>query len=241
MTRRLAGSLALHALLLAQLAAAQSAPAPSQAAAKPPQPPAASAPADADRPVTDVGVLLDSFARMPGLEARFVEEKHIALLARPLESKGRLYFARPGMLLRRVEEPTASEIVITPSQLKMKDGNGEQSIDLRARADLRPFVESLVWLLAGNREALSSVYGFAFEPAGAGKTWRLRLTPKAGPISKLIQYIQVVGTGLAVARVEVRELSGDETITRIVEANPSRRFTPSELQSFFGISGGGQH
>src|ERR1700712_3927458 len=67
--------------------------------------------------------LMAAFSRMPGLEARFVEEKHLSMLARPLTSQGRLYFARPGLLLRRVEQPQKSEVLITPQQLTLKDAN----------------------------------------------------------------------------------------------------------------------
>src|SRR5689334_3239312 len=51
----------------------------------------------------DATGLLRAFSGMPGLEARFREEKRIALLARPLTSEGRLFFTHPGLLLRRVE------------------------------------------------------------------------------------------------------------------------------------------
>lgn len=179
-------------------------------------------------------VLLDAFSRMPGLEAGFVEEKHLALLAEPLESRGRLFFARPGLLLRRVEAPRRSEVVITQTELRISDADGAQSIDLRSRPDVRPFVESLTWLLAGNRKALAEVYAVAFEPAREAKPWRVTLTPKAGPIARLIQYIRMVGNGLAVSQIEVRETSGDETVTRIVDANPARHFSADEMKQLFG-------
>ena len=51
----------------------------------------------------------------------------------------------------------------------------------------------------------------------------------------MIAYIRVVGQGLAVSEIQVREKGGDETVTRIVEANPARKFAPDELTSLFGI------
>jgi outer membrane lipoprotein-sorting protein len=191
--------------------------------------------AQASQPA-DFDVLLDAFAHMPGLEARFVEDKHLALLAEPLESSGVLFFARPGMLLRRVEAPRKSEVVITPTELRMKDADGEQSIDLRSRQDIRPFVESLTWLFAGNRKALTEVYAISFEPARDANAWRVTLTPKGGPIAHLIRYIRMLGSGLAVSQIEVRETSGDETVTRIASANPARHFSSVEMQQLFGVT-----
>ena len=186
-------------------------------------------------PVRELSQLMAAFSRMPGLEARFVEEKRLGMLARPLSSQGRLYFARPGLLLRRVEQPQVSEVIITKDELKVKDANGEQRIDLASRPDVRPFVESLTWLLAGDEKSLSSVYKLAFTPSQASGPWQLTLTPKAEPLAHLIAHIRIVGQGLAVSEIQVREKGGDETVTRIVEANPARKFTASELHSLFGI------
>ena len=52
--------------------------------------------------------LLAGFASMTGMSARFVEEKQIALLARPIRSEGVLYFTAPGRLMRRVTSPTVA-------------------------------------------------------------------------------------------------------------------------------------
>lgn len=186
--------------------------------------------------IREVSQLMAAFSRMPGLEARFVEEKRLGLLARPLSSQGRLFFARPGLLLRRVEQPQPSEVIITPQELRTKDASGEQRIDLASRPDVRPFVESLTWLLAGDEKALAGVYKLEFTPPAAAGPWQLTLTPKAEPLAHLIAHIRILGQGLAVSEIQVREKGGDETITRIVEANPARKFAPSELQSLFGIA-----
>ena len=185
--------------------------------------------------VHELSQLMAAFSGMPGLEARFVEEKRLGLLARPLTSRGRLWFARPGMLLRRTEQPHAAEVVITPSAVRLKDASGEQQIDLAARPDVRPFVESLTWLLAGDERALATVYHLEFVPRAAAGTWQLTLTPKAEPLAHLIAHIQIIGQGYVVSEIHVREKGGDETVTRITDANPARKFSPSELTSLFGV------
>src|SRR5262249_34114382 len=78
-------------------------------------------PTSAEAPVAAAGAaaapptlaaLLEGFRTMPGFEARFEEEKTLALLAAPLKSRGRLYFAPPATLLRRVEAPDPHDILI---------------------------------------------------------------------------------------------------------------------------------
>jgi hypothetical protein len=141
---------------------------------------ATEASADSDPEQTeamDLPTLLAAFAAMPGLEASFVEEKHLGMLARPLTSSGTLYFTQPGLLHRRIDTPRPSTVVITPDTLRFTDESGTEEIDLRARADVRLFVESLVWVLAGDQAALDATYAaeFSLEPEG----WRLVLTPRA--------------------------------------------------------------
>jgi hypothetical protein len=202
---------------------------------KAPKPPkaATSTLAPLDKPV-DMDSLLTAFARMPGLEAQFTEEKHIALLAKPLESKGVLYFMQPGLMLRRIDSPRPSEVLITPDSLRMKDAGGEQALDLRARADVRPFVESLTWILGGDRKALESVYALQFAPAAGTAPWKLTLTPKGKPVAQIIAAIVIMGRGHFVDSVEVRETGGDHALTRIVQADPKRVFNAEERGRLFG-------
>src|SRR5262245_33876290 len=72
-----------------------------------PAPLAVQEPVKSERPA-DAKALFATFARIPGLEAHYTEKKHLALLAAPLESKGRLYFLAPGYLARVVESPEKS-------------------------------------------------------------------------------------------------------------------------------------
>jgi outer membrane lipoprotein-sorting protein len=195
------------------------------------QAPATPAPAKA----VDAASLLSAFSKMPGLEASFREEKHIALLAKPLESKGRLFFTHPGLLLRRVETPRPSEVIISADSVRLRDASGEQALDLRTRKDLRPFVESLTWILAGNKKALESVYGVSFQPETASAPWQLTLKPKVEPLSRLIAHIRISGRGYAVALIDVAETNGDKTLTHILEANPKRSFDAAERAKLFGV------
>ena len=74
-----------------------------QQPAKAPDP--ASVPAQERARPADAKTLLAVFARMPGLEATYTEEKKLALLALPLKSRGRIFFLPPGYLFRAVEAP----------------------------------------------------------------------------------------------------------------------------------------
>ncbi len=192
---------------------------------------------------TDAKSLLALFAKMEGLEARFEEEKRIALLAAPLVSSGRLYFLRPGYLARLVEKPEVTKLLITPDELLVSGKEGEQKIDLRTTEDIRIFVQSLVQVFSGDEAALKESYGLAFErSAGSGigvddvESWMFTLTPQRAPLTKLMKELRLNGSGCMVRTFEVKETNGDRTITRILEADTLRHFSDEEKATLFGIT-----
>lgn len=208
------------------------------------------------------GELLEGFAQMSGLEARFEEEKFLALLALPLRSSGRLYFAPPASLLRRVEAPSRQDILIRANQIRIsssgsrgddhrpESGPGQevQTIDLAARGGIRPLVESMIWIFTGDRASLERVYDVDYQqfsskvkegadPVEAGDSsshWQVRLTPKAAPLSNLLREMRVRGRGYGADTMELVETSGDRTVTHILDADPRREFSSAERLEFFG-------
>ena len=61
--------------------------------------------------------LLERFRKVPGLYARFREEKRMALLAQPLVNEGTLHFHR-GKLARHTKRPVKSSVVMWPTSLR---------------------------------------------------------------------------------------------------------------------------
>jgi hypothetical protein len=196
----------------------------------------AAEPQSAPAPVT-LETLLGAFQTMPGLEARFVEDKHIGLLAAPLQSQGRLYFVGPGLLARHTDAPSKSSVVIAPDAVRYADAEGSGRIDLSARPDVRLFVESFVRVLAGDRAGLEKIYVLRFTPpAGDAAGWSLELVPRGPPLKDLVTRLSIRGQGLAVTEVRVDEATGDYSVTRILEANPERRFTADERERLFDVA-----
>jgi nucleoid-associated protein YgaU len=187
--------------------------------------------------VADARALLAAFAGMTGMEARFEEEKHLALLSAPLKCKGRIYFMPPGYLTRMVESPEPSTVRISPNELKLSGPDGEERIDLRQNDSVRVFVTSLVHVFSGDEAALERSYTAAFEyGANDGETWTLTLTPRAEPLTGMLQSLRLDGRGFLVGSIEVREPNGDRTVTRILQADVERRFSAQEQMTLFGVA-----
>lgn len=190
--------------------------------------------------------LFSRMATLSGLEASFVENKKVALLKVPLRSEGALFYMRPGHLLRQVTQPKASQVLITPERLELKDSQGTRTMDLRARPDVKLFVEAFIKVLAGDQAALSKVFDIQFEralvnssqpapPPGPTTGWNLTLTPKAAPLNQLVRKLVLSGKGYAVERIEVLETKGDSAVTELTVKTVGRIFSVEEQRTLFGI------
>lgn len=202
-------------------------------------------PSELPRPA-DAAELFALFAASPGLEAEFEEEKHLALLAAPLRSRGRLYFLPPGRLARVIESPEPATVLVTPTELRATSRDGEERVDLAASPDLRAFVTSLAQVLAGARDGLAELWAIDYRPApDDARAWSLVLAPRADVAGRealrgMVERLTLAGRGRSVATVEVLEPSGDRTLTRILRADPLREFTAEERERLFGIARAGE-
>jgi len=209
--------------------------------------------ADSEAAPANLAALLTGFRTMSGFEARFEEEKRLALLAAPLRSRGRLYFSPPSTLLRRVEAPNPHDILIHDHVVRIAtprssaspgaaQGPAEttphlETIDLAGRDDVRPLVESMLWIFSGDLAALEKIYRIDYQvlaPAANGG-WKLRLAPREASLARLIRELVISGRGRTAEQLEVTEAGGDRTATRILDANHERRFGSGEIEAIFGV------
>ena len=189
----------------------------------------AAAPSRAE-PVASLETLIAELRAMPGFAARFEEEKRIALLTEPLESKGSVHFVPPGRLVRRVESPHPSLLLLESEKLVFTDATGTERFDLGANAMARVFAHTFTDILAGDLERLRATYEIVFHPETKAP-WLLELTPRDASLARAISGLRLRGRGLALVDLEVREGSGDATITRFSDVDFERRFEPAEIEA----------
>lgn len=196
---------------------------------------ALSPPADAQpaTPAPSEVALLHAFAAMPGLYARFHEEKHVALLTLPIESDGEIYFAPPGRLMRKVTSPTPSWALLEAGRVSLASPGERRVVDLGTSPVVRGFVGAFRDVLAGDRVALERSYHLEFSTAGGEFTLRLR--PKNPDLARFLQELNLHGRGLALTRIHMVETSGDVTDTTFSDVDPARRYTAADLARLFRL------
>ena len=209
--RRPAPGLALLALLMAASAGAESPGVPSG-------------------PLT-LEALMHRMATTTGVRAEFREEKILALLESPLVSEGTLYFVPPSRMARITTRPGASALVIDGGRMSYTDEAGASDLDLAGNRVARSMVENFVVLFGGDLPALRERYHVEF--GSQGLRWRMRLMPKAAPLSQFIASVELRGEGPALEKMTVREADGDRTLTHFLRVETDTRFTPEEIARLF--------
>lgn len=195
---------------------------------------------DTHPPLT-LDVLLARFRAIPGLFARYREEKHIALLAEPLVSEGTVHFAPPRRVARHTVTPTPSSVVYDGTSLRFGDASGEQRIDVGASPVVRAFVDSFVDVLAGDRAGLDRAFVVEFhsgDSAHPRETWELSLVPRSPDLLAILREVRFAGDGVVVSRMVIREASGDEGITTFSAVDAAHRYSPEEAARVFRIADG---
>jgi len=175
--------------------------------------------------------LMSQFRAITGLEAKFHEEKKMSLLAAPLLSDGAIYFSAPDRFVRETTAPAASTLRVDSHELRFGDASGTQAIPLDGNPVVRLFVDAFVKVLQGDREALERI--FAIELKTAGKGWQLILKPKVAPMTQVIDRLELFGSGVAIDKMLLFEVDGDETDTVFSAVNTARKFSPAESARIF--------
>ncbi len=192
--------------------------------------------ARAEPPVIPKGTLtleelMHHMATTTGVRAAFHETKELALLEAPLESDGELYFVPPDRMARITTRPGASTLVIDGARMSFRDETGATDVDLSASRVARTVVENFVVLFNGDLPGLRERYHVDYSADGA--RWRMRLVPKAAPLSQFIAEVSLRGDGPALEEMVIVEREGDRTVTRFHDMETGVRFGADELARLF--------
>jgi hypothetical protein len=204
-------------------------------AAEPVAPASAAAPASAGAPATEdarIDALMARLQAMPGVYARFTEEKTIGLLAKPLVNHGTLHYMPPGRLLRTIDEPFRSQVLLVEGSIWLREGGASERIDLGAHPAARSFVGSFRSLLAGDREALAQHFELGLQ-TGHDDTWVLELRPRTKDMARIVTKMRVSGRGELVDRLVIEEASGDVSDTRFFDVDPRRQYSAEAAAQLF--------
>jgi len=228
--RRVALSL-VPVLVIAAIASGRAAAGPAPAASPGDAPPASLMTGDAAH-----GAAVDPvFAhfKLERLSCKFSEEKHIALLARPLRSTGTIHFERERGIARATITPRPQQVVLTRTSLRIRKDGRTEDIPLDKSKDLKAFALVFPTLLRGERSELERSFEIGLY-GSEGAWWALAFTPKTDSLRALVRRVVVFGRKAEIVSLQVAEASGDTTDTRLTEIKKNGDVSDAEIAAAFG-------
>jgi outer membrane lipoprotein-sorting protein len=137
------------------------------------------------------------------VQAAFTQEKHLQILARPLQSRGRLIYAAPDRLRWEYQTPLASVLLMNAGQIQRFVKTGDTwTEDASAALPAMSFVMQEISRWMNGRFDENPDFDARLEPGG-----RITLTPRQEALSTVIQKIvlQLADTPGVIASVTVYE------------------------------------
>ena len=156
-----------------------------------------------------VDQLMAELAQHPGVRARFVEKRFMALLDKPVLASGDMVYSPPDRLEKRTLLPKPETLVLDKDTLSMERDKRRLSINLGSRPEAQAFVESIRSTLSGNRAALERHYTLQLQ--GSDTSWTLVLVPTEPAIAALLRRITINGSKGQVRLIEYLQTDGDRS------------------------------
>ena len=161
----------------------------------------------------DIDQLMRGLAQTRSGHASFTEKKFIAILDKPLESSGELYYNAPDRLEKRTLKPKTESMILDQDALLIERGRKKHRLQLQDYPELAAFIGSIRGTLAGDRTALERNYKLTLE--GTAAHWTLQLVPADEKMQAVVKHIRIAGVRDVVGSIEITQADGDRSLMLI--------------------------
>ncbi len=161
----------------------------------------------------NIDQLMHGLAQTRSDHARFIEKKSIAMLEKPVESSGELFYTAPDHLEKRTLKPKPESMILDHGTLVIERGHQKHHLQLQDYPELAAFIDSIRGTLAGDRTALERNYRLSLE--GTAEHWTLQLLPVDEKMQAVVQRIRIAGVGYTVRSIEITQADGDSSLMLI--------------------------
>jgi len=161
----------------------------------------------------DIDQLLRGLAQIRAGHASFVEKKFIAILDKPVESAGELFYTAPDHLEKRTIKPKPESMILDSGTLVIERGRQKHGLQLQDYPELAAFIDSIRGTLAGDRKALERNYRLSLD--GTAERWTLQLLPVDEKMQAVVKRVLIAGARDAVRSIEITQADGDSSLMLI--------------------------
>ncbi|MDR6298945.1 outer membrane lipoprotein carrier protein LolA [Pantoea dispersa] len=150
------------------------------------------------------------FASQPVIRASFVQVRSIAGMAQPLMSRGQLLIAQQQGLWWHQATPFPMTLILDDHRMvQSMSGQPPQVITADSNPQMFQFNHLLRALFQADEQVLRENFELNFRDDGRDG-WQLSLTPKAAPLNKIFNRIDLQGAAY-LNRITLDDRQGDKT------------------------------
>jgi hypothetical protein len=164
-------------------------------------------------PSWSIDQLMQSLAAVDASHASFVETKSIAMLDKPVESSGLLFYRAPDRLEKRTLKPIAESMLLAQDTLTVEQRGKKRDLSLQRYPEIAAFIDSIRGTLAGQRRALERSYQLTL--SGDAQQWRLNLLPTDLKMQQTVAKISITGSGNVLRSIAIKQTDGDSSLMTI--------------------------
>jgi hypothetical protein len=161
----------------------------------------------------DIDQLMRGLAQIHSDHSSFVEKKSIAMLDKPVESSGELFYTAPDHLEKRTIKPKLESMILDHGTLVIERGRQKHGLQLQDYPELAAFIDTIRGTLAGDRKALERNYRLSLD--GTVEHWTLQLLPADEKMQAVVKRIRIAGVRDAVRSIEITQADGDSSLMLI--------------------------
>ena len=169
-------------------------------------------------PSFDLPTLMQAMGKHKERTATFVETKVISTLKQPQVSKGEVRYVAPNTFEKHTYQPWTESFRVQGNKLELTDRQGRNwYADLNKRPHAAAFVNGVVGLLSGNKDALERNYKYTL--TGSLNKWTLTLVPKDAKMLEIITKVVASGDSENMRTLRYEQADGDRSTMEMTPTN----------------------
>ncbi|MEO5996791.1 MAG: outer membrane lipoprotein carrier protein LolA [Chitinophagaceae bacterium] len=167
------------------------------------------------RPLPDLTAFKNQFTaaaqKINSIKSDFQQEKNLSMLSEKIISKGKFWFKKDNLVRMEYNQPFQYLMIINKNNVFVKDGQKENTISTKSNKLFQQINKITVDCVQGTMLTNPDFKIRVFEN---NKAYLIEMTPSAKGLKEYFKNINVVvdKTDYSVIRIDMQELSGDNTI-----------------------------
>jgi len=168
-------------------------------------------------PVADLAKFKTDFSaatqKTSSIKSDFVQEKNLSMLSEKITSKGKFWFKKESRVRMEYNQPFQYLMILNKDKVFVKDGLKENKVSTKSNKLFQQINKIMIDCMQGTTLDNADFKTRVFENKNAAM---VELTPVTKGLKELFKTINVIvdKKDFSVVSIEMKELSGDNTIIR---------------------------